>query len=171
MYSTIYMDTFHKDYTDWYEARMQDRPVLPAFTCLLLQVCASAAQAPTEALQRQIIYDLAENGRSFSERLHDAAEALSSTIKPGTGDVHQVLRFLLAAAWSKSEGRIVEAWHYVGAAVREEQECGKSARYMRPTLKTLRQPGIDRDAPLAGLTEIDIEIRNPLWCYTVLWDW
>lgn len=125
IYCVIHPDTFLDDYTKWYEHRAQGRPLSPAFTCLLLQICVSAAQEPPESLQRRILYDLAEDNQSVAKRLHDAAEALSSSIPPGDGDIHQILRLLIAAATSKSEGRIVEAWHYVGAAVREEQECGQ----------------------------------------------
>ena len=65
----------------------------------------------------------------MSKRLQNAAKALSCKIPPGEGDIHQVLRLLIAAAASKTEGRIIEAWHYVGAAVREEQECGEVADF------------------------------------------
>ena len=125
IYSVVHSSTFLKDYVTWFRDRVNGQCLDPSFTCLLLQICASAAQQPPESLRLQMEYELAESCVDISRKLHNAAEALSSSLSPGDGGVHNVLRLLIAAATSKTEGRVTDAWHYVGAAVREEQECGE----------------------------------------------
>lgn len=88
-------------------------------------MCANAIQGADEDLLRAVEYDLADTARDISQGLHNAAVRLSRTICPGTGGAHQAMQLLLAAAWSKTEGEIVQAWHFLAAAVREEQECGE----------------------------------------------
>lgn len=125
IYSVVHSSTFLKDYVTWFRDRMNGQCLDPAFTCLLLQICASAAQQPSESLRLQMEYELAESCVDLSRKLHHAAEALGRSLSPGDGGVQNVLRLLIAAATSKTEGRVTDAWHYVGAAVREQQECGE----------------------------------------------
>lgn len=95
------------------------------FACLLLEVCALVLQGLDGQPARQIEYDLGETTEQLSREYHSAAIQLSKALSPGSGGVHQGLQWLLAAGWAKGEGHFTEAWHYVAAAVREEQECGE----------------------------------------------
>lgn len=69
-----------------------------------------------------------------------------------------VLQLLLAAAFLKGEGLIIDAWHALSAAIHEAQECGFS-----PSANGL--PASSKES------EIEAELRKRLWCYMVVWDW
>lgn len=126
-YYSIHPPSFMSAYEHFWGARARptDQPS-PAFTCLLLQVCSNASQRLEGPLKQRLQYDLAEDNAQTSKRLFHAADDLSRATPPGIGNVEKVLQLLLAAAWLKSEGRIVDGWHALSNAVREAQECGGS---------------------------------------------
>jgi hypothetical protein len=124
-YYTLHIQSFLQDYEAWCNTPSHQRTAMKPFASLLLQVAALATQGLAGALAQHIEYELGESTDQTSRNFHSAAVRLSRTISPGSGGVHQGLQWLLAASWAKSEGCITEAWHFVSAAVREEQECGK----------------------------------------------
>lgn len=124
IYYSLHPPTFLKNYEDWNSARIEGRHLSPAFACLLLQVCANAAQCPTEDLRQLVEYDLVERAEHVSERLHSAANRLGRSLTPGSGGLHRIMQLLCAAAWLKAEGRIIDGWHTLAAAIHEEQESG-----------------------------------------------
>lgn len=136
-YYSIHPPSFMRAYESFWTACAQSgNQPSPAFTCLLLQICANASQRLGTPLKQRLEYDLAENNAQTSRRLFDAADGLSRAMPPGVGNVDMVLRLLLAAAWLKSDGRIVDGWHALSDAVREAQECGMfvvGRRHDRPS--------------------------------------
>jgi len=70
---------------------------------------------------------LAESTAQTSSRLFKAADNLGRTLPSGAGGLYRVMQLLLAAAWLKTEGQIVDGWHALSVAVREAQECGQQA--------------------------------------------
>lgn len=154
-YYSIHPPSFMRAYENFWSARTQSiNQPFPAFTCLLLQICSNASQRLHTPLKQRLEYDLTENHVQTSKRLFDAAEGLSRAMPPGVGSVEKVLRMLLAAAWLKSEGRIVDGWHALSVAVREAQECG-----------------LDRDDTSGSTDRMEVEIRRRAWCFIVVWDW
>lgn len=133
-YYSIHPPTFLHQYEAWWTTRQHGEDVSLAFTSLLLQMCANAAQGCGDELARGLQYELCETAEHASVRFCEAAEALAKTMAAGTGGLDRVMQLLLAAAWRKSEGLIVEGWHSLSIAVREAQECGKpSTTQIAPT--------------------------------------
>ena len=124
-YYPIYPPTFLDEYSQWWNDRINRHQLSPEFTCLLLRVCACSSQALTSTTQQHLEFELAESVQSLSERLHRAAEKLSSSFSPGQGGLAQVQQLFLTATWYKSEGLIVESWHALGASIKVAQELCK----------------------------------------------
>lgn len=98
------------------------------FPSLLLQVLSSAIQfLPREHQEYigQIKLGICEDFKDFSTRLSNASCELA-TLLGGTctSSLNRVIQAFLRAAWLKNEGRMHEAWHSLGSAVRSAQEQG-----------------------------------------------
>lgn len=121
-YYPIYPPTFLEDYSQWWADRINGRPPSPAFTCLLLRICACATQSLGPPQKEHIEHEIGHNSQDLTEQFHRAAEKLSSSFAPGQGGLEQVQQLFLTATWYKSEGLIVDAWHALGASIKEAQE-------------------------------------------------
>lgn len=124
-YYSIHPPSFLRAYEEFWAARAHpvDRPS-PAFTCLLLQMCSNVSRRSNSPLKERLDGVLAQKDACASEVFFNAAERLNNAMSPGVGGTEKVLRLLLAAAWWKGDGEIVNGWHAFSAAVREAQECG-----------------------------------------------
>lgn len=120
----VYPPQFLTDYTDWWHRRSDHLTLSPEFTCLLLKICACSAKYLEGASRLQIESELGEGIDILANRFHDAAGDLSRHIGPGKGGLMQVQQLFLSVTWYKAESKFVEAWHSLGAAIREGQEIG-----------------------------------------------
>lgn len=158
MYYSIHPATFLAKYEEWCTARAQTiyvRSVDAPFLGLLLQMCANSCQCADASLRATIQHELPQ---CAPQRLHKAAATLSQSSAPGCGGMSHVLQSLLAAAFLKGEGRIVDAWHALSAAIHEAQECG-----FFPSANGVQAP--------SNVSEIEAELRRRLRCFMGLWDW
>ncbi|KAI6914893.1 hypothetical protein KC318_g324 [Hortaea werneckii] len=154
-YYSIHPQTFLREYDAWWAARMGNQSLSVSWTALLLQVCANAVKGLEPNLRQRLQYDLAETDESASLRFFDAARCVGGTLTPGAGGLCRVTQLLLAAAWLKAGGQIVEGWHALSIAVRDAQECG------------INHDGANR----SRYNEIQVELRRRTWSYIVVWDW
>lgn len=124
------------------------------WTSLLLTICSCATQHLHLDDKPQLESDFGESVDVLTERYLFAARELSNSIPDGHYHFLNVQRLLHAIYWYKSEARFVEAWHLIGAAVREAQELG-----------------LPRDSTSQGLPDFDREMRRRVWCVLSTWDW
>ncbi|ETN36432.1 uncharacterized protein HMPREF1541_08710 [Cyphellophora europaea CBS 101466] len=153
-YDAIYAPTFLEDYTRWWADRAARRPLSPEFTCLLVRACSHVAQYLSPAMRESLEFELAESASTLSERLHQAAEALSSTFTPGEKGITQVQQLFLVVVYLKGEGRFIDAWHAMATCVREAQE-----------------QGLHLDDRSLDISEYEREMRRRLWTIIYVWDW
>ncbi|KAJ5314254.1 uncharacterized protein N7443_001138 [Penicillium atrosanguineum] len=153
-YYCLYPPAFSQDYASWWSDRANGKSLTPAFTCLLIRVCACTLQYLDAQIQQKIESELGEPVQSLSENYHHAAKQLSNTIAPGKGSLAQIQQLFLTAVWFKSESLFVESWHTLSSCIHEAQE-----------------QGLHKNSPRTGLSEFDIEMRRRLWCLLYVWDW
>jgi hypothetical protein len=65
-----------------------------------------------------------EKTSQTAERPHEVVVSMSILIPPGSGGIYRALQCMLTTSWFKGEGRMIDAWHALAAAVHEEQELG-----------------------------------------------
>ncbi|KAH6662662.1 hypothetical protein F5X68DRAFT_266147 [Plectosphaerella plurivora] len=158
-YYVVYPPNFLKEYDIWWKERLADsgdgrpRSVGVQWTCLLLMVCACAAQHTDAALRTTLEKDLGTTVRELTDRYHNAARELHSVIPVGQNHVFSVQYLLHSCYWFKAEARFVECWHVLGSAVREAQMLG-----------------LHKEST-AQLSEFEREMRRRLWCIVDAWDW
>lgn len=99
-------------------------------------MCASSTQFLEESLKKRLEFELAEKAQTLTERFHDAAVKLSVTMPPNKGGITIVQALFLNTVWFKYEGRMVEAWHALGGAIRAAQEIGMT-RHPTPFYSSL----------------------------------
>ncbi|KAJ5620680.1 hypothetical protein N7510_004664 [Penicillium lagena] len=153
-YYCLYPPSFSQDYTAWWADRASSKPLTPAFTCLLLRVCACSAQYLDAEIRQKLESELGEPIQTISENYHHTAKHLSNTIAPGKGGLAQVQQLFLTAAWFKAESLFIESWHTLSACIHEAQELG-----------------MHKTSSRTGLTEFDLEMRRRVWCLLYAWDW
>ncbi|GLA34081.1 hypothetical protein AnigIFM63309_005501 [Aspergillus niger] len=153
-YYCLYPPTFSHDYATWWSGKANGQSLTPAFTALLLHVCACAILYLDVETRQQLESDLGENYASLSEQYHRTAKQLSNTIGPGKGGLTQVQQLFLGAIWYKTEALFVESWHALGAAIHEAQELG-----------------MHRSSSKAKVSEFEREMRRRIWCLLYTWDW
>ncbi|GKZ39687.1 hypothetical protein AbraIFM66950_000904 [Aspergillus brasiliensis] len=153
-YYCLYPPTFSHDYATWWSGKANGQSLTPAFTALLLHVCACAILYLDVETRQQLESDLGENYTSLSEQYHHAAKQLSNTIGPGKGGLTQVQQLFLGAIWYKTEALFVESWHALGSAIHEAQELG-----------------MHRSSSKAKVSEFEREMRRRIWCLLYTWDW
>lgn len=120
----LYPPTFSQEYASWWSNRADGRKLSPAFTTLLLRICACSAQFISGDTRRNLEVELGEKVEKLSERYHKAAQKLSLETSPGKGGLTQVQQLFLAACWFKAEALFTESWHALGSAIHEAQELG-----------------------------------------------
>lgn len=147
LYGTLHQPTFNRTLEEWWnmcnkvgdnsasqraagvESAGSDPYItndLHFFPSLLLQVLSLAIQLlPHEhdEYMNQIIFGVCETLHDFSVRLSNASCELA-VLLGGTGitSLNRVIQAFLRCSWLKNEGRIHEAWHYLGNAIRIAQE-------------------------------------------------
>lgn len=147
LYGTLHQPTFNRTLEEWWNMcnRVGDNSAsqraagvenagsdtyitndLHFFPSLLLQVLSLAIQLlPHEhdEYMNQIIFGVCETLHDFSVRLSNASCELA-VLLAGTGitSLNRVIQAFLRCSWLKNEGRIHEAWHYLGNAIRIAQE-------------------------------------------------
>lgn len=120
----IHPPSFTHQYVRWWADRGTGHPVSPVFTCMILRVCACAAQDISPANQQKLEAELGDPVTTLNARLHDASRRISGLIRPGKGGIVQVQQLLLTASWLKGESMFVDAWHTLCSAIHEAQELG-----------------------------------------------
>jgi len=125
-YYIIYPPTFSEQYKAWWIDRAEGKPLNPELTCLILRICACAAQYLPPDLRAVIEAEFCLKAQALSHRFHAAAQRLGSTVVPGRGGLTQIQQIFLSAFWFKSESRWIESWHALGAAIHEAQEIGRT---------------------------------------------
>ncbi|WYZ44450.1 hypothetical protein EsH8_VII_000886 [Colletotrichum jinshuiense] len=153
-YYIIYPPKFLEEYKQWWGSRTSSQPLDLEWTCLLITVCACTIQYLDPVLKRTFQNDLGESMQSLTERYHDAAQRLSSAVPGGRGGFTQVQQLIHSCYWYKSEGRYVDCWHALNAAVKEAQELG-----------------MHRETVSRAMSDFDQEMRRRIWCILDTWDW
>jgi hypothetical protein len=103
--------------------------VTPELTSLILRVCACSLHFIMEdSVRVRLEAELETDVLTFADRLHDAAEKLSTTIPPGKGGLVHVQQLFLTAYWFKSAEKWTEAWHALSKAIRAANEIGNSSQ-------------------------------------------
>lgn len=183
-YYIIYPQSFLEDYHRWCTDKAEHRPLGLQWTCLLLMACACSAQCTTVELEKKLTAELGQSCQKLTERYHNAARELHSVIPVGHSHLLNVQHLLLSSYWFKSEGRFVECWHVLNAAVREAQELGASPP-PPPEAPGPRCPGLPRtkfsplvcvvglhqESAIGPVPEFDLEMRRRVWCLLDSWDW
>jgi hypothetical protein len=121
---TLYPKHVMDELENWWSTKKQERNV--GFACLILRLCALAAQFLPATLRDHVEKELDDDAQSLTERFNNAAKDISDSLEPGFGDLINAQQKFLSAVWYKNEGEFVRAWHAVGAAIREAQELGAS---------------------------------------------
>lgn len=125
-YYIVYPPKFLEDYQAWWDSRARNEPINLQWTCLLLSICACSTQHLDETIKPQVEKDMSMSARELTELYCDLTVELSNSIPVGRYHLLNVQRMLHIAYWYKAEAKFVEAWHQIGAAVRESQELGTS---------------------------------------------
>ncbi len=118
---------------------------------------------------------------TLANRLHVAAEKLSTSIPPGKGGLAHVQQLFLTTFWLKSAERWTDAWHSLSKAIRAANEIGAFCCPCPPRGRgdigglfrgqaDCRGLGLHQDALSEGMSEFDREMRRRLWVILYLWD-
>jgi len=153
-YYIVYPPRFLEEYKEWWDRRARHEPVTLQWTSLLVVIIACATQHLDFDVKPKIEADLGEISEDLTERYNNLSRDLAAMIPNGRYHLINVQRMLHSIYWYKSEARFVEAWHLIGAAVREAQELGLHA-----------------DSESNGLPEFEREMRRRIWCILATWDW
>ncbi|KAF5020223.1 hypothetical protein F66182_7740 [Fusarium sp. NRRL 66182] len=153
-YYIIYPPTFLQEYQAWWERRSRDQTLSLQWTILLVMVCACATQHLDVEMRPIVEAELGEDPDKLTIVYHQAATDLGRAIPVGQCHLLNIQWMLHSIYWYKSEARFVEAWHVIGAAVREAHELG-----------------LHRTSIAEGLSEFEREMRRRVWCILDCWDW
>ncbi|RSL93389.1 hypothetical protein CEP52_013253 [Fusarium oligoseptatum] len=153
-YYIIYPPIFLQEYQKWWERRNSNQTVSLQWTILLVMVCACATQHLDVEMKPIVEVELAEAADTLTKEYHKAGTDLGRVVPVGHCHLLNVQWMLHSIYWYKAEARFVEAWHVIGAAVREAHELG-----------------LHRVAIAEGLTEFEREMRRRVWCVLDCWDW
>ncbi|KIL95978.1 hypothetical protein FAVG1_00717 [Fusarium avenaceum] len=153
-YYIIYPPVFLQEYQEWWDRRSRNQSLSLQWTILLVMVCACATQHLDVDMKPIIEVQLSEPSDKLSVEYHKAATELGRVIPLGHCHLLNIQWMLHSIYWYKSEAKFVEAWHVIGAAVREAHELG-----------------LHRTAIAEGLSEFEREMRRRVWCVLDCWDW
>ncbi|KAL2198921.1 fungal-specific transcription factor domain-containing protein [Corynascus similis CBS 632.67] len=151
-YYALYPPEFRTQYDGWWATPRNK--VTPELTSLILRVCACSLHfIIDDSVRVRLETELDTDVLTFADRLHTAAEKLSTSIPPGKGGLVHVQQLFLTAFWFKSAEKWTEAWHALGKAVRAANEIG-----------------LHQDSSSEGMSEYDREMRRRVWVILYLWD-
>ncbi|KAF4468905.1 transcriptional regulatory [Fusarium albosuccineum] len=153
-YYIIYPPIFLQEYQTWWDRRTSNQPLSLQWTILLVMVCACATQHLDVEMKPIVEVELAESADKLSKEFHKAGTDLGRVIPVGHCHLLNIQWMLHSIYWYKAEARFVEAWHVIGAAVREAHELG-----------------LHRVAIAENLSEFEREMRRRVWCVLDCWDW
>ncbi|KAF5676808.1 transcriptional regulatory [Fusarium heterosporum] len=153
-YYIIYPPVFLQEYQAWWDRRSRNQSLSLQWTILLVMVCACATQHLDVDMKPIVESQLSEPSDKLTVEYHKAATELGRVIPLGHCHLLNIQWMLHSIYWYKSEARFVEAWHVIGAAVREAHELG-----------------LHRTAVAEGLSEFEREMRRRVWCVLDCWDW
>ncbi|KAH7262517.1 fungal-specific transcription factor domain-containing protein [Fusarium tricinctum] len=153
-YYIIYPPVFLQEYQEWWDRRSRNQSLSLQWTILLVMVCACATQHLDVDMKPIIEVQLSEPSDKLTVEYHKAATELGRVIPLGHCHLLNIQWMLHSIYWYKSEAKFVEAWHVIGAAVREAHELG-----------------LHRTAIAEGLSEFEREMRRRVWCVLDCWDW
>ena len=101
----------------------------PELTSLILRVLACSLHFIIEDnVRERLEKKLNTDVLTLADRLHAAAEKISTTIPPGKGGLVHVQQLFLTAYWFKSAEKWTQAWHALSKAIRAANEIGTSTR-------------------------------------------
>jgi hypothetical protein len=127
-YYIIYPPTFLQEYQQWWERRNRNQSLSLQWTILLVMVCACATQHLDVEIKPIVEVELSEPAEKLTVEYHKAATELGRVIPVGHCHLLNIQWMLHSIYWYKSEAKFVEAWHVIGAAVREAHELGEYVR-------------------------------------------
>ncbi|KAM0389160.1 hypothetical protein ACHAQC_009038 [Fusarium culmorum] len=153
-YYIIYPPTFLQEYQTWWDRRSRNQTLSLQWTILLVMVCSCATQHLDVGIKPMVEIELSEPSDKLTVDYHSAATELGRVIPLGHCHLLNIQWMLHSIYWYKAEARFVEAWHVIGAAVREAHELG-----------------LHRTAIAEGLSEFEREMRRRVWCILDCWDW
>ncbi|KAM5354125.1 hypothetical protein ACJ41O_000775 [Fusarium nematophilum] len=153
-YYIIYPPIFLQEYQNWWDRRSSNEPLSLQWTILLVMVCACATQHLDVEMKPIVEVELAESADKLSKEYHNAGTELARVIPVGHCHLLNIQWMLHSIYWFKAEAKFVEAWHVIGAAVREAHELG-----------------LHRITTAEGLSEFEREMRRRVWCVLDCWDW
>ncbi|KAJ4123101.1 hypothetical protein NW768_010095 [Fusarium equiseti] len=142
------------EYQTWWERRSRNQTLSLQWTILLVMVCACATQHLDVDIKPMVEIELSEPSEKLTVDYHKAATELGRVIPLGHCHLLNIQWMLHSIYWYKAEAKFVEAWHVIGAAVREAHELG-----------------LHRTALAEGLSEFEREMRRRVWCILDCWDW
>lgn len=125
-YYIVYPPRFLEEYREWWDRRARREKVTLQWTALLASICACATQHLDLDVKPRIEAEMGEVAEKLTEKYNDLSRDLAGMIPNGRYHLLSVQRMLHIIYWYKSEARFVEAWHLIGAAVRESQELGNA---------------------------------------------
>ncbi|KAK3903044.1 hypothetical protein C8A05DRAFT_43644 [Staphylotrichum tortipilum] len=151
-YYALYPPEFRDQYKAWWEAPRNKKT--PEITSLILRVCACSLHFIIDNNVRiRLETELDVDVMTLANRLHTAAEKLSTSIPPGKGGLAHVQQLFLTTFWLKSAEQWTDAWHSLSKAIRAANEIG-----------------LHQDALSEGMSEFDREMRRRVWVILYLWD-
>lgn len=170
-YYALYPPEFRTQYDGWWTAPRSK--ATPELTSLILRVCACSLHFIIDdnvrvRLERELNTDVL----TLADRMHAAAEKLSTTIPPGKGGLVNVQQLFLTAFWLKSAEKWTEAWHALSRAIRAANEIGNACPAAPPSLPRQANSGqgLHQDTFSEGMSEYDREMRRRVWVILYLWD-
>ena len=170
-YYIVYPPRFLEEYQEWWERRARRQTVTLQWTALLVSICACATQHLDLDDKPRIEAGLGTVAEDLTVQYNDLSRELAGMIPNGRYHILSVQRMLHSIYWYKSEARFVEAWHLIGAAVRESQELGKANTVSDRGPSLIRVPGLHKASESTGLPEFESEMRRRVWCILATWDW
>ena len=96
-YEAVHQPTFMREYAEWWDRRRTG----VAFTSLVLQMCANAAQFLEPTAAEKLGSEIGEDVESLGVRLHEAALRLSTFMPPGEGGL-VLVQSLFLGKWTHS---------------------------------------------------------------------
>lgn len=151
-YYALYPSEFRTQYDGWWAT--PPNKVSPELTSLILRVCACSLHfIIDDSVKERLETELKADAVTFAQRMHNAADKLSTSIAPGKGGLIHVQQLFLTAFWYKSAEKWTEAWHALSRAIRAANEIG-----------------LHKDSLSEGMSEFDREMRRRLWGVLYMWD-
>ncbi|KAL1841581.1 hypothetical protein VTJ49DRAFT_6891 [Mycothermus thermophilus] len=151
-YYALYPPEFRTQYDGWWATPRNK--VSPELTSLILRVCACSLHFIIEdSVRVRLERELNTDVLTLADRMHAAAEKISTSIPPGKGGLIHVQQLFLTAFWFKSAEKWADSWHALNRAIRAANEIG-----------------LHQDSFSEGLSEFDREMRRRMWVILYLWD-